>query len=374
MVMFGGCVQSVRPAARRAQCQDHMKNIVLGMHNYATSHKAKLPGDKNKRSGGEDDRFNARFSMFADLLPFIEFDSVADRLNYKSPEPFLKTVGCDANTGLVNEILPSTTPATKAGEFPPSDTAGWIIGATGDPTSDNKHYEALQAVVPIFICPSDTTVSAAKGALNYAPVVTAGLPKGVGGGRFLAADGELIEAIWPPDDDSKMSSPVPHSLLAPGSEGAGSEFFDRLNPVTLDFLTGADGTSNTVGIVERCKGKAAAGRDDNEKNVALLGASGVNGYVVNQQGFIISDNAAQVNACKNLLNSSSSGAQQTNSDNALAGVNYLQYTCAWLGCANMMAPPNTPVCRGSSALLAQTGISGPSSYHGSGANVGVMDG
>ncbi|HEY1068823.1 MAG TPA: DUF1559 domain-containing protein, partial [Pirellulales bacterium] len=73
MTLLLAAVQQVRAAARRAQCQDHLKNIVLGMHNYSTSNKGKLPGDKNKRSGGNAYKFNARFSMFADTLPFIEF-------------------------------------------------------------------------------------------------------------------------------------------------------------------------------------------------------------------------------------------------------------------------------------------------------------
>jgi prepilin-type N-terminal cleavage/methylation domain-containing protein len=381
MTLLLAAVQQVRAAARRAQCQDHLKNIVLGMHNYATSNKSKLPGDKNKRSGGNGYKFNARFSMFADTLPFIEFDSVADRLNYKDPAVFVSTVGLDAS-GLVEEILPPTTPSITPGQQAPSFKGSWVVASADNMANgaNYKHFEALQAVVPIFQCPSDNTITAAKTALNYPPVVTAGTPGtgGTGGGRFLSSTGSIIEAIWPPDNDATPTTGAngPQTLTASGT-GAGDPFFGRLNPVTLDFLTGADGTSNTVGLVERCKGKASTGRDDLLKNLALTGgiSSAAPGYVVNVQGLIVgtNDNSANVTSCKNLV-SNTSTAPGTAADNALSGVMYLQHTCLWLGCANMMAPPNTPVCKGADTNLAMTGMAGPSSYHGSGANVGVMDG
>jgi len=38
-------VQAVREAARRSQCQDHLHNIVIGLHNYEGTHKLFPPGN-----------------------------------------------------------------------------------------------------------------------------------------------------------------------------------------------------------------------------------------------------------------------------------------------------------------------------------------
>jgi len=64
-------VQAVREAARRAQCQDHLHNIVVGVHNYESTHKRFPPGataDLGITSTGN----NGSWGVHGRILPFLE--------------------------------------------------------------------------------------------------------------------------------------------------------------------------------------------------------------------------------------------------------------------------------------------------------------
>lgn len=73
-------VQQVREAARKSQCQDHMHNLGLAIHNYESSYK-RFP------SSGEstDQRTAVRkffpISFFTAVLPYVEQKTVYDRMN-----------------------------------------------------------------------------------------------------------------------------------------------------------------------------------------------------------------------------------------------------------------------------------------------------
>lgn len=64
-------VQAVREAARRTQCQDHLHNLVVGVHNYMGAHKFLPPGaavDLSTTSTGN----NGSWGVHGRILPFLE--------------------------------------------------------------------------------------------------------------------------------------------------------------------------------------------------------------------------------------------------------------------------------------------------------------
>lgn len=98
-------VQSAREAARRMQCQNQMKQMVLALHNYESSYGA-FP--MNTGSTG--------YSPHARLLPYIEQSNLFD---------------------LINFALPTYT------------------GAGGSQVPNPAYISVFDKVVPTFLCPSD---------------------------------------------------------------------------------------------------------------------------------------------------------------------------------------------------------------------------
>jgi prepilin-type N-terminal cleavage/methylation domain-containing protein len=64
-------VQKVREAAARTQCQNNLKQIALGLHNYEGVY-GKLPPPRGTNYAG----FTAYYGWLAQLLPYIEQDNV----------------------------------------------------------------------------------------------------------------------------------------------------------------------------------------------------------------------------------------------------------------------------------------------------------
>lgn len=72
-------VQAVREAARRSQCQDHMHNIVIAVHNYLGANKVVPPSGCYGPGGG------GNWSIQARLLPFIEGGNLYNLANLSLP-------------------------------------------------------------------------------------------------------------------------------------------------------------------------------------------------------------------------------------------------------------------------------------------------
>lgn len=73
-------VQKVREAASRMKCQNNLKQIGLGVHNYHDAHQ-KFP------SGGQPPTTTSgsQFSALAQLLPYIEQDNVFRMIDFRVP-------------------------------------------------------------------------------------------------------------------------------------------------------------------------------------------------------------------------------------------------------------------------------------------------
>ncbi len=83
-------VQAAREAARRAKCQNNLKNLGLAMHNYHDAHKTFPPAITQRRSNedpGTDGRLYANWAIL--ILPYIEeqalFDSFDIDMNVTAP-------------------------------------------------------------------------------------------------------------------------------------------------------------------------------------------------------------------------------------------------------------------------------------------------
>lgn len=327
-------VQQVRAAAQRMACANKLKNIVLAIHNFSTAEQG-LPSKAAKKPG--------RFSLFAEILPQIEQTAIRDRLNFEMTE------------------IPISTLSQNPIDWPTAITAGNL--SAQDRTN---LVNALQTPIEVFNCPVDKRSGSLFSTINYAPVTTSGT-QNQGGIRFGNNNGALIEAVYPTDHEERITN----GLSNDGNNRP--QYFARMNPPTLDQMAGADGTSNTVGFVERVKGLIASGSPDEKLNLSV--PSSQTAQVVIVQGIIDSsagnDNRAMVDDCRAQIGTT--GANM----NDYSGALWLQHTCDLLGCANLMGPPNTVPCEGAgnaNSPLVAFGIAAPSSYHGGGANVGKMDG
>jgi prepilin-type N-terminal cleavage/methylation domain-containing protein/prepilin-type processing-associated H-X9-DG protein len=83
-------VQSAREAARRMQCSNNLKQIALGMHNYATAHgvfpygSIRKPGDVNAgRMPSDPSRWYDDFTWTSQIGPQIEQQNWFDKFDFK---------------------------------------------------------------------------------------------------------------------------------------------------------------------------------------------------------------------------------------------------------------------------------------------------
>jgi prepilin-type N-terminal cleavage/methylation domain-containing protein len=87
VAMLLPAVQQVREAARKSQCQDHLHNLVLALHDYESSHKM-FPNDtwtyfpQPGNAGGSGARCHSWMTL---LLPFIEQKPLYDAIDFSQP-------------------------------------------------------------------------------------------------------------------------------------------------------------------------------------------------------------------------------------------------------------------------------------------------
>ncbi len=91
-------VQAAREAARRTQCINNLKQLSLGMHNYASANDA-FPSLSTRT-----DRFAEGYSYWVDILPFIERQGFYDALDVEA-HPWLAHGTSRANKQLIHGML-----------------------------------------------------------------------------------------------------------------------------------------------------------------------------------------------------------------------------------------------------------------------------
>ncbi len=255
-----------------------------------------------------------RFSVHTELLPSLELQAIYDRIDFSIDRPTIKDV-------IVAER------------------------AFDAETSHVSNTEALNRHLPIFNCPADY-VGVSAG-LNYVPIV---VPDGARGPGNTRLDGWIA-------DDAETAFPLP-----PERPAASQQRFRKMRMENI-----RDGTGQTMMLTERVKGLLGAGQT--HRLGQSVRGNRDSGFVIDAQGQIVEDNAPHLASCE----SASAAASPTND---ASGCQWFQHTCRWLGCANLVAPPNSPPCDGASAgqNLGSHGSAPPSSYHSQGANCCFFDG
>lgn len=181
-------VQQAREAARRTQCKNNLKQIVLAMHNYHET-AGQFPIEV---SWSQQQNLNGSFSDKFFMLPYLD----------RSPEYNLTNVN-----------------------IPPWDSGGW----TG-----NSNIASTSARLPVFNCPSQTQLTHG-GAANFTYAINHGTSYhaphfgGIGSQRVC----------WDGD----------HNGIASFVGGPGGSFWLTADqPVKMASVT--DGTSNTAAYSE----------------------------------------------------------------------------------------------------------------------------
>lgn len=321
-------IQKAREAGRRIQCTNYVKQMMTAMHNFESAKKV-LPGNISKKNG--------RFSIHVDMLPYIEQQALYDRINL------------DVTIPLVTNITAGTppTPTTMTLDTAPDHNPG---NATTPP---GGNYVAAFSNIPIYNCPSDLSITTVTSSNSYCPVVS------TVGANLGQIGGPALPALWPSSNENVPLSGAP-------------AYQSQVNPIPIDGIR-PDGSSNTAGIVERIKGRDVTGRPSTWNTTYQT--SQQSSFAV-QSGVILdgSDNTTQLTACRQARTNNT--VATGGSTNDLSGSLWFQHTCQWLGCANTMGPPNSPVCTGGATAgsdISSVGIATASSNHGGGANFGLMD-
>lgn len=137
-------IQAARESARRIQCQNNLRQLLIGLHNYENTYRLLPPG-----RGAPIPKV---FSAFPHLLPYLESLTLFRQIDFSQP-PVDFNVGSTLYSGAVNAHVAATT-------------------------------------IPTFLCPSDGAgpriVGLPTGATNYSACAGSG---GKDNGTLVSADG-----------------------------------------------------------------------------------------------------------------------------------------------------------------------------------------
>jgi len=152
-------VQAAREAARRTQCINNLKQLSLGMHNYASANTA-FPSLSTRT-----ERFAEGYSYWVDLLPFIERQNFHDQLDLEA-HPWLAHATSRGNKQAINgRLFPEfVCPSSSHPELGNVERHSPGNARDGDAHSTRPQYIALSggvtdeasAPVPRFEDPDNT--------------------------------------------------------------------------------------------------------------------------------------------------------------------------------------------------------------------------
>ncbi len=195
-------VQNAREAARRTQCSSNLHNVALAIQSYATSHNGRVPRltdpntTINNATTASPVTYNASWAVT--ILPNIEQGTLADRLRVS-----------------VN---------TSATDTSPNSTNGLAMTKIG-----------------VYNCPGD--LNSGPGAMSY-----------------VANGGYIDSTLWATSGSTAHAAGI-YDYPVAGDDvqvATGSGVFWRDQDVTLDQISSADGTSQTIFLAENLNIKSYA--------------------------------------------------------------------------------------------------------------------
>jgi prepilin-type N-terminal cleavage/methylation domain-containing protein/prepilin-type processing-associated H-X9-DG protein len=138
-------VQSAREAARRAHCLNNLKQLGLSTHNYESTHGVFPPGQMRMQFAAMP-RFRG-FSLFVNLLPYMEQQPLYDRWNFA--DPLQNADGMTSNAATILGAL--ICPSDEIPENPVASGSRWYaIGSYGGSAGTRSHPPAAITADGIF--------------------------------------------------------------------------------------------------------------------------------------------------------------------------------------------------------------------------------
>jgi prepilin-type N-terminal cleavage/methylation domain-containing protein/prepilin-type processing-associated H-X9-DG protein len=232
-------VQSAREAARRAQCTNNLKQIVLAMHNYISANEA-LPTMYIIYSMVGSQNTGQTFSPLARMLPFLEQNAIYNAINFN-----VSARWGASGSDIISQMNGSTADCDQWG----------LINAT-----------AAGNQVTSFMCPSDTDLAN----LTYFIYAPGGGQSLVGRGNYPMNGGSnpFRVAGSPGASNGVCYVPTAGAALI-GAQGYGPGCCEMPQagqavslkggqweaPVTIASIS--DGTSNTAAFSEWVRGNGS---------------------------------------------------------------------------------------------------------------------
>ena len=226
-------IQAAREAARRMSCQNNLKNLAIGVHNYENGKKELPAGALITATSGESfatsDDVDGGVSWIVQILPFIEEQALA---NFFDPR-LLKKNADGTNAMKLTDIDPATITTNRAWESQPS----------------------------VLMCPSDSTIgrfftpAAARGSSGFKAGMRFGkgnyvayvCPEHARNMRIFPAsminEGQSLSKFVDGTSKSVMLTEVRTRTNEPDSRGAWSGAFVGGSILAFDMHTGSGGAA-----------------------------------------------------------------------------------------------------------------------------------
>ena len=235
-------VQQAREAARRTQCKNNMKQLVLALHNYESTHTVFPPSRLEPDVAIEDNASNdsAYMSWTALVLPYIDQGNLGSSINYERAWSSL------VNRPAISRQLPAFLCPSTPGDG--RQDGHWVVGAAaGDYGSVNEVKSRVYTDVLGVADPGSAARAGvlAKGVKNKMRDITDGssnsimIAEAAGQPRVFTSDGPMNAArfaIYILDDDKVVDLGGGNFEPADGTGWADPDCGFSINGATSDGL------------------------------------------------------------------------------------------------------------------------------------------
>jgi prepilin-type N-terminal cleavage/methylation domain-containing protein/prepilin-type processing-associated H-X9-DG protein len=227
-------VQAARAAARRIQCVNNLKQLALAAHNYESTHLVYPPG-QIKVNFAAAPKFRG-FSLFVNMLPFIEQQPLYNRWNFA--DPLSNADGTTANTSIVLSALLCPSDVIQQNPISTGSDRWYAIASYGGNGGSQSHPPGNLSSDGVFH-------ASGPAAPNFRQVAPAGITDGLSNTLFFGErnhldlnydsflpSGWIMEPMWQwgwwaPSGGNYGLSDVTMSTLAPVNYKLGFNYDNR---------------------------------------------------------------------------------------------------------------------------------------------------